>query len=330
MEQNFENWEALPSSEADEAELKQIRKILNRRNWKTVCISVAVAITLILACVYGILPLVEKCYPDPYSSHLADSLEAYVELTQPGKTLTMSYGKTGFASYDLFLRRIDTASGEKEILRGSLETGKLSLDLPFYDREVTEAYLWSGSVLPQEIWVQQQEQTETMLRELPEYITVEAAAWFSEDLTMEQLVELEYGYGESAVDIQWLAIRCCEQSQEDQMPMLGFSTQYGGHRDLNDQYPQLNFDGFEEDGSHMEMHFKSLLQFSQDQAEQGLGVSYTNKDGSIYQTALDYVEQQGVKTYACLVSGSPSAILQLLENGDVGSLKLTDGWVDLG
>ena len=330
MEQNFDHWEALPSSEAEEEELKQIRKSLNRHNWKTVCISVAAAITLVLAFVYGILPFVEKCYPDPYSAHLADSLEAYIELTKPGKTLTLSYGKTGFASYDLFLNCIDTASGEKEILRGSLEKGTLSLDLPFYDRDVNEAYLWSGIVLPQEVWAHQQEETETMLRELPEYITVEAAAWFPEDLTMEQVVQLEmgYSYGEPGLDIQWLAIRCCEQSQEEQMPTLGFSTQYGGHRDLNDQYPQLNFDGFEEDGSHMEMHFKSLLQFSQDQAEQGLGVSYTNKDGSIFQTALDYVEQQGVKTYACLVSGSPSAILQLLENGVVGSLKLTDGWVD--
>lgn len=332
MDQNFENWEDIPSFPEAEAELKQIKKSLNKQNRKTVLISLISAAVLVLVCLYGIVPIVEKCYPSPYQDHLRETLVAYYELTHPGKTISMSYGKTGFAAYDLFLTRKDTASGEKDILHGTLTRGTLELDIPFYDRELDEAHLWSGYDHPDEVWDHFREDTVAKLQELPDYVTVKAAVLFPEDLTMSQIMELDYKYGlhRFNVDLHWLAVRCCNKDAENPLPTLGFSMKPYGSLDLNERYPELFLYNTKIDGSHLEQHFKSLLQFSNDQAEKKLGIFYRRGNESIYQMALTYVEENGVNSYGGLATGTPSGLLRLLEDGIIENLVLTDAWIDVG
>ena len=331
MEQNFENWEDIPSFPDAEAELKQIKKSLNKQKLKTILISLVSAAILVLVGLYGILPAVEKCYPTPYGDHLREMLIAYYELTNPGKTVSISYGKTGFAAYDLFLTRKDTTSGEKDILHGTLTRGTLELDIPFYDRELAEVYLWSGFDHPDDVWEHFREDTVTKLQELPEYITVEAVVLFPEDLTMSQVMELDYKYGLHRVNVNlhWLAVRCCDKDAENPLPTFGFSMSPNGSLDLNERYPDLCSYNTKIDGSHMAQHFKSLLQFSMDQVEKGLGIISRRGDESLYQTALTYVEENGVNTYGGLATGTPSGLLKLLEDGIIENLILTDAWIDV-
>jgi len=331
MAQNFENWEDIPSFPDAEAELKKIQKGLHRQKLKTVLISLISAAVLVLVGIYGIIPALEKCYPTPYEDHLRETLIAYYELKHPGKTISITYGKNGFASYDLFLTRKDSISGEKDILHGTLTRGKLELDIPFYDRDLEEAYLWSAFDHPDDVWYRFREDRVAKLQELPEYITVKAVVLFPEDLNMSQVMELDYKYrlDRINVDLHWLAVRCCDKDEENPLPTFGFSTRPNGSLDLNEQYPELFLYNTEIDGSHMEQHFKSLLQFSIDQVEKDLGIIYRRGNESLYQMALTYVEENGVYTYGGLVTGTPSGLLQLLEDGIIENLILTDAWIDV-
>lgn len=336
----MENWNELPSV-PDDGELKKIRKSLNRHDRKTILTTLALALVVVLLATFVIAPAVESLYWSPYTSDYTESdndlklmLEAYTELFQPGKKLqSMIAGDTGFASFDLALIRTDTATGEKEYLNGSLIRGTLELDYLFFDYGQARVLFNGNNSLPEEMMIHYRDRSLEKLSGLPEYVTVKALAFFPDDLTMEQLQKLifEYNYdARNGVDLKWVGVRNAPMDAEHTPLACGFSTDLSGSlADLNDVYPHLGLLTVEEDGSHLTEHFKSLLRFSADQVDKDHGLPIGTLEGNYYREILNYVEENGVLSYGCLVTGTPEGLLQMLEDGTASTLILTDGWIDV-
>jgi len=336
----MENWNELPVL-PDEEELKKIRKSLRLQNRKTILSSLVLILGILLAGILVVLPAAEKLYWAPYTSDYIQQgndlkwmLEAYTELFQPGKEIqSVITGDTGFASYDLTLTRIDTATREKEYIGGTLIRGTLDLDYPFYEYGLERAFFQGNNNLPEEMITHYRETAIERLAELPAFVTVKALAFFPEDLTMEQLQELifQYNYdGRNGVTLKWVGIRNAPKDAEHAPFAIGFSTKPSGDLSLLDEfYPELGLIHTREDGSHMEEHFKSLLRFSADQLDKGKGLPIVTLTGNYYRDALAYVEENGVVSYGCLVTGTPEGLLKWLEDGIASSMILTDGWIDV-
>jgi len=340
----MDNWNENIVPPQEDAELKSIRKSLQRQNLKNVLTSLILAAALLLVSVYGIIPAVEKLYWGPYDSdydagsdlHLV--LKANTELFHPGYKVQMLAGKSGFASYDLHITRTDDATGQKEYLNGTLSRGDLSLDYAYYDRGMEELYfhadyvqdLGNGEIYDiRDMWT---EDAVELISQLPNYIQLKAIAFFPEDLNMEQFLQLllKYNYdGRDGVSVIWTAVRV-ESNHGIPLSPIGFSVNsYNGY-ELNETYPEFFIRNFEEDGSHLAQHFKSLLQFSTDQVEKGKGISLRNIHGEYTQYVLEYVEEHGVNTYACLVSATPQGLQSMLDDGTASHLALLDSWIDVG
>lgn len=343
----MENWnETIPLPEND-AELLKIRKDLNRRNWKTILTSLLLAVVILLVSVYGIIPAVEKLYWGPYDSDydagsdLKLTLQAYTELYQPGRSLQMIAGKTGFATYDLHITRTDDATGEQEYIGGTLKRGLLDLDSYYFNTRTEDLYLSSDyyadpseetkDAEPFDMRDMWSANTEEVLSQLPEYIRLKAAVHFPEDLTMEQFQQLLFKYNYDAregISVLWGAVRVGGEHASG-FP-IGFAIHsYNGY-ELNETYPEFFIDSFDPDGSHMAQHFQSLLRFQSDQAANDRGPFFRNAAGEYSAYVLDYVEEHGVNTYACLVSATPQGLQNMLDDGTASHVILMDGWIDVG
>lgn len=337
----MENWNELPILPDDE-ELKQIRKSLRLQNRKTIFVTLMLILGVILVAVLLVIPAAESVYWAPYTSDYVQQgndlkwmLEAYTELFQPGKQIqTVSTGDTGFASYDLTIIQTDTSTREKEYIGGTLTRGTLNLDYPFYEYGLERAYFQGNNNLPQETMTHYRNAAIERLSELPAFVSVKALAFFPEDLTMEQLQKLifQYNYdGRNGVNLKWVGVRNAPKDAEHAPFAIGFSTKPNGDLSLlHEFYPEIGLIHTKEDGSHMEEHFKSLLRFSADQLDKGKGIPIVTLTGNYYRDVLNYVEENGIVSYGCLVTGSPEGLLSLLDDGVASTLILTEGWIDVG
>ena len=340
----MDNWNDNIVSPDEDAELKTIRRSLQKQKIRTVLTSLALAAVVLLVCTYGVIPAVEKLYWEPYDSdynagsdlHLV--LKANTELFHPGYSVQMLAGKTGFASYDLHITRTDDATGQKEYLNGTLSRGDLSLDYAYFERGMEDLYLHAdylqdldnGEIYDiRDMWTKDALE---VISQLPEYIQLKAVVFFPEDLNMEQFLQLllKYNYdGRDGVSVLWTAVRV-ESNQGIPLSPIGFSVNsYNGY-ELNETYPEFFIRNFEEDGSHLTQHFKSLLKFSADQVQKGKGISLRNIHGEYTQYVLEYVEENGVNTYACLVCATPQGLQSMLDDGTASHIALLDGWINVG
>jgi len=352
----MDNWNENIVPPQEDAELKSIRKSLQRQNLKNVLTSLILAAALLLVSVYGIIPAVEKLYWGPYDSdydagsdlHLV--LKANTELFHPGYKVQMLAGKSGFASYDLHITRTDDATGQKEYLNGTLSRGDLSLDYAYYDRGMEELYfhadyvqdLGNGEIYDiRDMWT---EDAVELISQLPNYIQLKAIAFFPEDLNMEQLVQFYQNTEDLPLRITWVGIRNCPMEENLDLTLDGpvssertgpirlcgmnpFSggTYFFASEDNHSYFPShLEYLSQEE----LEQYFKSLLQYSSNQCSKGEGIPvWEGKD--YYQTVLDYVEEHGVMCYGAVVVASPQTLLELLDQDIISYVTLLDAWIDL-
>lgn len=334
----MENWNELPPL-PDDGELKKIRKSLNRHDRKTVLVTLALVAALVLVCSFVIVPTVESLYWSPFTYEYSDGsdmklmLEAYTELLQPGKEIrSLIAGDTGFARYDLSVIRTDTTTGEEDYLNGSMVRGTIELDYNFFNTSPEEMFLWGNNNYPEEATALYTKKATERLSTLPEYITVKAVAFFPEDLTMEQIQQLIFKYNYDArngVNLCWVGVRNAPKGAESTPLACGFSTAPGISTKINEFYPGFRLNEVKADGSPLEEHFKALLQFSADQVEKGRGLIIQYKGEDLFRYVLNYVEENGVLSYGCLVTGTPEGLLSMLEDGTASTLILTDGWIDV-
>lgn len=326
--------------EPPESEIKQILKSIRRRNGKIIAISVILAAALLLGCVNILIPAAERMYWSPTDGTIGEGisdlmlvLSAYTELFQPGWEVShVSTSRSGFAHHELSIIRKSTVRDEYSYMTGSLNKNILGWDHRFSSEFVALDYFASGTFSFHLYPWEQSTDTADKLAELPEYVTVEAAVSFSEDMDMEQLLILREEY---QLPITWVAIRNAPE-KEAKYPLCGMSPFTGStiYFEVNEKYPQFGIDtsanpGFGITDGDLEQHFKSLLQLSGDLLEQNRGAPVHGGNRNYYAEVLDYVEENGVMSYGCMVFASPSVLLRLLADERISAIRLQDAWIDV-
>lgn len=335
MDMNSENW----TLESPEAELRQIRKSIRRRSLKTVLISLVLVVAIFLGGFHFLVPAMERTYWNPstytYAPRYSDlefTLAAYSELFVPGYSVTgITAAKTGFAAYDLAVTCVDSRNGNtfsyfnatlvKDTLTAPYGLWQYAIPGTFYREE-------NGATDPNE-------NVREVLEQLPEYIMVRADVTLPKDVPMNRIYLLQDLLRSDKPGIRsgidWVAIRTCPEG-ERVYPICGMkpfrdSIGYGLEGDINSSYPEFHL--AEISTASLEQHFKTLLRFSMDRAEEGQGLLPEDciPEEAYYETALRYVEENGVKAYGCTVTATPKQLLFLLNEGHACNLTILDAWI---
>ena len=321
-----------------ENEMKQIQRSIRKRNWTIVAVSVSIAVALLFGCIQFIIPAIENLYWSPADgtfegvSDLNLVLSAYTELFCPGwEVSSVHSGRNGFASYALNIIRRDIAKGEYIHMTGSLCKNQLAWDYRFTN-EWADSRLITANTYPPFLFPEEEGLSEKLVQ-LPEYITVEAAVIFSEDLSMEEILLLREEYD---LPITWVAIR--HAPEEGSTGLLCGMSPFSGsaiYYEVNEQYPQFGLETlltpeYKFAAGDLEQHFKSLLQLSSDMLDVGRGARVYGGERNYYREALEYVMEHGVMSYACIVYTSSDTLLQLLADERVSRILPQDAWIDLG
>ena len=325
-----DEWE---QESAPAEELAKVKKLLIKHDQKTILKSITIITALVLVFAFVLVPLTETLHwnPDQYhyseiDSDLKLTLQAYMELFCPGKRVTYVHStKSGYASYDLRISIHDTSRETWDKVEATLSLSDLSLEAEFYDTDPRD-------ILPfRTMDESEMEDTLDTLTQLPEYITVQAAISFPEDQDMSQIFALwiDYTWSEAPypLSLDWVAVRNCGPDETRQA--CGFSlANLNPDAEVNEYYPEFYRAHLNPDGEYLQQHFKSLLQYSSDQWEKGRGMDVT-VGRNYYDAVLEYVEENGVMSYGCIVSGTPQALLNLLDQGIITQVRILDAWLDV-
>lgn len=342
MEDIFENWDVPPSLPDMDRELKAMRRNLRRRNWKIILTSILLVMAILFASVrYGI-PALESRYWDPtvctYLEDVTDlelTMATYTELFGHGRHFgAVDIQKQGFATYSLdtiFVEWKNLHSLTNLFFRnGTLERDEVILPTNFW-LDTERGFIIRSLSSENVDFVQgRNAQTEAVLKTLPEYIQILAGVTFSEDQTMDQLCEL-IRTDLSTTRFLWAVLR--NDPEAEYFSRCGVhltSYQYERYSPSfwrNSDYPHLFFDTGR-NGSYLEEHVTSMLRFSADQFRAGTGFS-PSEDDTYYQKTLNYMEENGIQSYGAYVIATPSALLDMLEDGTAACISLIDAEIGI-
>jgi hypothetical protein len=320
----------VPVADIPAGELKNVKKSIRKRSRNIAAVTIVIIAALTLLIKFALIPLLNSLYIDPtareingFTYDIDFSLVAYTELHFPG----YYYGgtiidNTGIGQYNMTLYRYDLTKGEEEFVSASLDRNIMTAPYSFTLSNLPVNIFARASTPNYSLDRENREAYEKELEELPDYMNVTAAVSFSEDLTMEQLIDF---MNRGNVSCMWAGIRNSPDGVQ-RYPLCGMDLTGAGviYEDVNDTYPAFelsNISGKETlSAADYETHFTSLLRFLADHPE-FLNILKPDTDhAGYYQSVLDYVTENGVKTYGVMVQGSASEILALRDNENVSQL----------
>lgn len=324
-------------------EYQKIRRNIGKRNTGLVLTSLLLVLAILTGTVVFTVPMVEDLYWNPgtasYSEDFTDlefMLKTYSELFVPNETVCgIKTVKTGFAAYDLSVSlaqwrdRYRLTHQSANLIRGELTLPEGIWEYPeIWNFKLDDSQAGSGYFST----------ARNALENLPEYVMVRAYVTFPEDLDMEAVMALFRRIGSSKLDnpgiLNWIGIRA-KTNGEDVYPLCGmkpfWSYDSGKLGTINDTYPYLSvFDAQRPVASSAAIseHFQSLLRYSIDRAEQGMGIwPDSSLRESYYETVLEYVMENGMYSYGCSITATPEQFLELLEDGTVCAVSIQDAWL---
>lgn len=324
----------------------EIQKNVNKRLRKVVLTSVSIVMAIIIGAFYIISPVVDSIYYNPNDYSISDirenlfyDLYVFTELNLPGYGISSPTvaESLGFGSYNIYMGRSKQFTHTKEVVNMKLQRGRLiSMDgsirpAPFI---YFPTYADSAS-FDEELIENNNKRILNHLRQLSPVSYVSAALTFDRDLTMEEFHELQWDYG---VDFIWVGIRT-EPEEEPNKSTTGFRISNTAVTQINntpdrERYPAFDFWEWLRENerstniSHWpeayELHYKSLLRYMIDREEAVLTFEAMPSKYEFYKTALEYVEENGVKTYGALVFANPESLIKLVENGPVKTMGIDE------
>lgn len=173
-------------------------------------------------------------------------------------------------------------------------------------------------------------QTEEYIKELNALSYLSMTIAFDEDLSMNELYQLIQEYPE--LDFKWAGIRTVEPGQQwndsEPMHLIGFVPDTNAEPSSNmapdsDNYPFFSLNDLWLDASGApedffpeayEKHFTSRLSWLKDREEFVEIFDYNEKKTEFYKDSLDYIEENGVKTYGVLAYASAEAFSKSIKD----------------
>ena len=351
-----EGLEALEGGEgalsASGAEVKQVKRTVNRRLRRTALWAAAIVLAAVLAVQFVVNPLVSSFHYQPnaqtvgqeeYSDATYD-LTALYSLLMPGQTVgDVQAQSLGFGKYALTYKTEDWLTGEQRQISRTMDPGEYGsggwitpsmqsgFDLLVMELMAGEGKKLSGSGYGQE--------KVDYLLQLPE--TSYLAVWvhFPEQLNPIGFARLEEAYSgyrrEGTLSFRWAAVRAAEGDQR----LIGYQTQdcpYLGAAPDTEKYPMFSYTQMREEmvgrsfsetgkaqfeGAAAKEHFTILLAYLAERPE-AVEALAGPADSLDFGGVLDYVAENGVEIYGALVYAQPSALLQMWEDGVIDGLAI--------
>jgi hypothetical protein len=319
----------------------KVKKTINRKFILTAVISVAIVIVTFLFVFFGLSPLMDSLNYQPLKSLQTDmpgemqgppetklliDTVVFTELHFPGYiTYSADADSLGFGNYDIKLTQWDIFKSTFDVYTGKIENGKMKyLASNFFKYPFVNAFHFG--VYPFDDFRQNGDNAEVEeIRKLPATAVVKASISFNNDLSLDDLTLLISKY--ESLNFIWVGVRSCAKDVQ-QLPQLGFEPSGSGiiieeNAVDREKYPYLELAWSTHNSRSseiLETHFKSLLKYMVDNVDYPLLGSPNN----VYPKTLKYVEDNGVKTYGCLVLGNGSDVLALRSNPNVDSIMLDD------
>lgn len=355
MEMNSENRHTpLPDMEQ---ELKRIRRTLRRRSWKIVLTSLLCAAAILIASVKFAIPALEMQYWDPntctYIEGIPDlkiAMDVYTELFCPGYLIdSMEISKIGFSQYSInvcFQKVKDFTHflwySRDYYNSATIKKNTLSIPWNFWEYEFDDQFISAKGIMASE------EHSKVILEQLPPYTHILAYAYFPENMDMKELTR--FVYNNSVFTTEEAAFVWLSLANDNSKLSFGFNlseflhynddylTWQGSINGSNvyqqpifdeaSEYPHLFLTRYAHTSEELEKHIFSMLKFSQDQLEKGVGIiPYDNSEPDFYKDTLAYFEENGIKSPGGYIIATPQALLQLLDEGAIKSVNIANAWI---
>lgn len=330
---------ALEEEEAakNEAEWKKIRRKLKKRN---VLLAVFILLAVIVASWGSIAINVEnhlsKLWYNPsehdfgeeFTTDLELALEVGSELYMPDvRTESVLSERTGAGRYDLSIQQWDNFENETQYCFGSVDRNQIILNRDFY--QYASANVFENSDPYNEGVQTPKEEIMAKVGMLPAYVRYKTYVSFGEDVSTETLAKILEKYDLYAY---WAGVRVAEQDRQI-FPLTGFNPSGAGYVRMaaEEKYPyyEIGEHREEEMGMVFEEHFKSLLLLAMDEniypKLNQIGCNGVEE----HQEYLDYVEENGVKTYGFIAPLTIAEMEQLAQEDAVSGFYIQDLKLDI-
>lgn len=346
IDDEFTDLTELSELEKSKNETTKLKKSVNKRLNRVVLTSVALMLSLLLIVFFIISPLVDSLYYNPakltYGKSTADiefDMSAVTELNMPGYTVGGVYvEKHGFGTYEIEYNYLNLFSDEfykvnSKIKRGEIyATQKDVFDDNFIFFNIKRPHLENYTD-------ELKERVLNHLKKLNPVSYVSVGITFENDLTMEELHNLHSKY---PVEFVWAGIRTAAPDEEV-MDIIGIqmSHNYSVYLDdgIEEKYKAFSimkwlvnpYGSNEEvmplEAQAYEMHYKSLLQYVIDRKEAVDVIERRPWKDDFYKAALDYAEENGVKTYGVLAYAEAEDLIELIENEQIKLVEFNEAVV---
>lgn len=352
FDEEFNDIEDIAKLEIHDEETIKLKKSVNKRLRKVIFSSVAIVFSLLITMFFIISPLVDTLYynPSKYTVGQSDQdisfdLLAISELNMPGLSpSTVLVNKQGFGVYDVIYSYRNVFTDEfyninQKIVRGRIESFKkdpilnrsIFLDIRYWD--VDETYL--------------KEKKQNIINHLEKlnpvtYVSMEIM--FDNDLTMEELYNLELKYPE--IEFEWAGIRTDSPDKKIEEEVLGIQLKnsksstalLGDEKYISTKYPAffilgwlVNPVGFEKDSplesQAYKHHYINLLEYVIDREDAVNVFEHRGSKYEFYKSALEYAKMQGVKTYGVLLYAEVEDLLNMIDNEEIRGLEFNKALV---
>lgn len=333
-------------------ETKKIKSNVNKKLRKTVICSVLVVMAIFGGIFFVVSPIMDSLYYNPASKNLNPEydyqnincdINVITELNMPEKTaIAADADRLGFARYDVTYTLRDPFSGKfydfhSKISSGK-STGKYDLTTEWQLFMETDLFVEVTHGLDSKFAEERKEVYLEHLKLLHEHNYVSVAASFKKDISTDELILLRQKYPK--LGFLWAAIRASEYTKDDSPFCIGTNLYTGGIMtgdSLNDRYPALSLGKWLVDGDGsgasstrpreaigLEKHYKSMLKYLIDRKEVVDIFDEFSAKYDFYKKALEYAEQNKVKSYGVLVYGEAKDILEFAADENVYSIEVRD------
>lgn len=362
IEQEIEKYEAIEEYLADNmdidfnefddevlnVETSGIKKSVNSRLRKVVITSVSIVLAIVFSVFFIISPLVDRLYYDPTrismgkeGKDLDFDLRAFTELNLPGYVIKSFAGaeKLGFGKYNIYFHRKNMFTEEVDNISMKIERNR-RIATSFEDLFGENIYFGFKTIKEPDytndlqIFKEQKERVMNHINELNPVSYVSAYITFEEDLTMEELYKLQMEYRD--VEFAWVGVRTSPEGERAEY-ITGFYTDpnAGPHSSTfpdEEKYPGFQIldylssvpmtDPYSVMPKAYEVHYTTLLKYMADRTDAVEVFDFSPLKTQYYHSALDYIEEHGIKTFGALIYANAEDLIEFVENTPIKNIEI--------
>lgn len=324
----------------------KVKESVNSGIKKIIMKAVAVVLVILIGIFFIVSPIINRMYYDPTKQSVGENkpdiffdLTAETELNYPGYNLSRyNVEELGFGQYDIFYSITNQFTQGIDKINLKIKRNQFNSDNSIYDHLISEIYFNFNTIRQPNAYNTEQIKENKIkvmnhVKKLNPISYVKAYLTFEEDLTMEELYELVHFNYHNSISFVWAGVRVAASNTE--IPAItGFNltpTFEVGVKSINylveEKYPAFNYgnwitnpdNAITNEFEGYELHYKSLLKYMIDREN---FVNVLDQNLEYYKSALDYVEENDVKSFGILVYANAENLIELVENESIKAIEI--------